>query len=182
MSIRFNCAMFVLVLSSGICFAQAPKPALTGQASNEMSADFLVPVKGSDLLSYGFGGQIASTRFFSEHLGVKLQGDYMRMDNSNLRDSGIRIGPIVRFGTRHAVQPYLEALVGYARVEAMYLKPGYHGGGSVLAGGGFEFPLVGGWYAKAGVDVQDEWAASTRAGRGTVGVSYRFDRTRQPRY
>jgi hypothetical protein len=152
-----------------------------------MSADFLVPtVKGGGLLEYGVGGQITSTHFFDKHFGVhfgvKLEGDYMRMDYSNLRDSGVRIGPTIRFSTIHGVQPYVEALVGYARVQASYLRPvnSFHGSGSILAGGGFECHLTGGWYAKAGLDVQEDWAAYTGSGRGLLGVSYRFDRTRQP--
>jgi hypothetical protein len=157
-----------------MCVAQAPKSALS-VPSNEVSIDFLVPAKGPQV-SYGFGGQIGSSHFFNDLLGVKLQGDYLRTDYLNLHDAGVRVGPIIRFADKHAVQPFLEALVGYARVESIYLKPSssFHGGGSFLGGGGVDVPLSGGWYARVGADLEDDWAARTRVGRCSVGISHRF--------
>jgi hypothetical protein len=167
-------AILTPLLLSWMCVAQAPKPALSSP-SNEVSIDFLVPVKGPDV-SYGFGGQIAGSHFLDEHIGIKLQSDYVRTDYLNLRDAGVRIGPIMRFATKHAVQPYLEALMGYARVESSYLKPltSFHGSGSFMGGGGLDFPLSGGWYGRVGADLQDDWSARTRAGRCIVGISYRL--------
>ena len=183
MKIRICCATLVLFLFSVVCLAQKPAGALTGGAdaaaiagANEVSVDFLVPAKSADPLSFGVGGQVTASHFFDEHFGVKLESDYEKTTYVNFHDYGFRVGPVVHFGIRHWLQPYVEALVGYARVESSYLTPvnSYHGSGSVLAGGGFDFPLAGGWYAKAGVDVQEDWSVSTTVARGLVGVSYRF--------
>jgi len=158
-----------------VCFSQIPKPALLSSSSNEVSADFLMPVKGESFAHSGTGGQIADSHFFGEHFGIKLQADYERTNWLKFQDSGLRTGPIIRFATKRAVQPYVEALVGYARVKATYLKPvnSFHGSGSALVGGGFDYRLAGGWYAKIGVDFQGDWASSTRVQRGLIGISYR---------
>lgn len=180
MKIRFGCSLLILFLFAGICFAQAPKPALVGlSVSNEVSVDFLLPIK--DQSHTGFGGQLTTTHFFSDKLGVQLLGDYLETDEYDLHDAGVKVGPIVRFWSHHLIQPYVHVLVGYSRVRSSYLKPtdSYQGSGSVLGGGGFEFPLAGGWNGKVGADLQDDWGASTRAGRVLVGVSYRIG-ARQP--
>ncbi len=166
---------FVLFLFSGICLAQRPAPALIPGA-NEVSVSFIYAQKGQSLSNYGFGGQIAGNHYFDEHVGFELQSDYIRTDFSNVRDAGVRVGPVMRFATKHAVQPYVEFLAGYARVESSYLRPvtSFHGSGSILAGGGVDFPLSGGWHAKAGADFEDDWNVCTRVGRGVLGISYRF--------
>lgn len=175
MKIRFCCAMLVMALLSAICFAQAPVPVLVG-SPNEMSANFLLPVKGSSLAESGYGGHITSTRYFTQHFGAELQADYERTNWCDFREQGVRVGPIVRFASKQSVQPYMEVLVGYARVRAAYLRPvnSFHGGGSALIGGGLEYRLSSGWYAKTGLDFESDWAASTKLARGNVGLSYRF--------
>ncbi len=168
-------SLLVLFLFAGICFAQAPKPAAGLTISNEVSADFLLPIK--DQSHAGFGGQFATSHFFSDNVGAQLQGDYLKTDEYDLHDAGVRVGPIVRFWSKHSIQPYVHALVGYSRVGSSYLKPtgSYQGSGSYLAGGGLDFPLAGGWYGRVGADLQNDWGAHTEAGRVLMGVSYRFN-------
>jgi hypothetical protein len=101
----------------------------------------------------------------------------LRTNYENLRDVGMRCGPVVRLWTRHPVQPYMHVLLGYAIVKSSFLKPesSFHGGGSILAGVGLDFPVRQGWYARAGVDFENDWTdVATRVGRGTVGIAYRF--------
>ena len=176
MKIRLCFAMFALSLFAGVCLAQAPRPAVVGSESNEVSANFILPVKGPDLSTSGYGGQIASTHYINKNLGIQLEGDYERTNYFDLRDAGVRVGPVVRFLTKQSAQPYVEALVGYARVEASYLKPvtSFHGSGSVLTGAGLDFHLSGGLYGKTGADLEGDWAARTRVVRGFLGLSYRF--------
>lgn len=176
MKSRLCRALFVLFLFSGVCLAQAPAGALIVPGPNEVSVDFLVPQKGPGLSHYGVGGQISGSHFFDEHVGITAQGDYMRTDFYNVHDAGVRVGPTMRIADIHGVQPYVEFLVGYARVEAGYLKPetSFHGSVSVMGGVGVDFPLAGRWYAKVGVDLEDNWSASTRVSRGLLGISYRF--------
>jgi hypothetical protein len=169
--------MFVLSLFAHVCLAQAPRPAVVGSASNEVSVNFILPVKGPDFSMSGYGGQIAGTRYINEHLGIELQGDYERAHwYGSFRDAGVRVGPTVHFLTKRSAQPYVEALMGYARVEASYLKPvtSYHGSGSALAGAGLDFRLSGGWYGKTGADLEGDWTARTRVVRGFLGLSYKF--------
>ena len=175
MKIWPSCILLVLFLLSGVCLAQSPAPAIH-IPTNEVSVESVVMEKGPGLTNFGFGGQIADIHFISEHLGIKLEGDYTRTDYFNLRDAGVRGGAILRFHARHAIQPYVECLVGYARVEASYLKPvgSHHGSGSVLGGGGFDLSLGGGWYATGGADIEQDWTVRTTAARGLLGVSYRF--------
>lgn len=178
MKIWLYCAAFVLCLFSGLCVAQVPGPAFV-PLSNEMSGNFVLPVKGYDLSTSGYGGQVAVSHFLRNNFGVQMQGDYERTNFANFRSAGGRIGPIVRFATKGTVQPYLELLAGYAEVEAVYLTPkhavsSYHGSGSVLCGGGLDYRLANGWYARAGLDLEDDWAARSQVARGTVGFSYRF--------
>ncbi len=203
MKIPLCCAMLLLFLFSGLCLAQgpsapvfadsaaapvtggsAPVPVLVGSASDELSADFMGTAKGPRPWSFGEGGQIGFAHFLNKYLGVKLQSAYEKMSYCNQTEAGVRVGPILRFATFHRVQPYLEGLVGYARVQATYLRPAseYHGSGSVLGGGGFDFRLPGSgrWYARAGVEVQDDWSAHTSVGHGFVGISYRFDKSGRP--
>jgi hypothetical protein len=179
MKIRLCYSLLVLFLFAGICFAQRPAPALD-QALNEVSADLLLPIK--DQSHTGIGGQFTAAHYFGDNFGFQLQGDYLATDEYNLRDLGVRIGPVVRFRSQHSVQPYVHALVGYARVNASYLKQtgSPQSSGSVLGGGGLDFPLSGkwfngGWYGRVGADLQDDWGARTRIGRVFVGVSYRFN-------
>jgi hypothetical protein len=166
--------VLVLFLLSGVCLAQSPAPMINIPA-NEVSVESVVAGKGPGV-NFGFGGQISGSHFLSEHIGIKLEGDYTRADDFNLHDGGLRGGAILRFRAQHAIQPYLECLAGYARVEASYLRPAarFHGSGSVLGGGGFDLSLGDGWYATAGVDIQQDWTVSTTLARGVLGVSYRF--------
>lgn len=190
MKVRFCSAMFALLLFSGVCLAQVPAPVILSSASDEVSADFLWTAKGATPWSFGWGGQTAGAHFFTQHFGVKGEADYERMSYFSQTDIGFRGGPVIRFGSYHRLQPFVEALVGYAQVRAAYLEPPntFHGSGSILGGGGVDFPLPArGWYARAGVEVQDDWDAhskecsscATRVGRGFFGVAYEFHRATQ---
>lgn len=193
MKIHVCHAMLVLFMFAGVSLAQVPAPVLIVSTSNELSGDFLVTAKGptpgndkSVPWSFGRGGQFAGAHFFRKYIGAKLQADYERMDYDNQTEAGVRVGPVLRLATFRAVQPYVEALVGYARVRASYLRPvsSYHSSGSVLGGGGVDFPLPGSgrWYARAGVEIQDDWTAKTSVGHGFLGISYRFNgATRSPK-
>jgi len=179
------CHSLVLFLFAGTCFAQQPAPTLN-EALNEVSADLLIPIK--DQSHIGIGGQVTATHFFGDNVGLQLQGDYLTTDEYNLRDVGARIGPVVRFRSQQAIQPYVRALVGYSRVESSYLKQksSLQNSGSVLVGGGLDFPLStgwssGAWYGRVGADLEDDWTATTRMGRVSVGVSYRFNARRSQR-
>jgi hypothetical protein len=183
LKMRFWCAIFVSLLFSGVCLAQRPVPTLASPAPVEVSADFLMPVKGSDMSSFGTGGQLAASYFFRENVGIKLQGDYEKTDFDDFRDVAGRVGPIVRFQTKESVQPYLEALVGYARVQATYLSQATssHGSGSALVGGGFDYHLAGSWYTNLEAGFESDWTVHTRVARASVGISYRFGADRRLR-
>ncbi len=176
--IRFYASVVALFMFSGICFAQVPKPSLVGVAPNEVSVDFLVPVKGADFAQAGYGGQVAAIHYFGEHLGVELQGDYERTNFADFRDAGARVGPIVHFAAKQAVQPYLEGLLGYARVKSSYLEPvtSFHGGVSGLMGGGLDYHISRGLYAKSGLDIEGTYTpvAHTAVVRVLLGLAYRF--------
>lgn len=178
MKSRFCPSLLILFLLSGACFAQAPRPALGTAGSNELSADFVLPVKGSNLSDAGYGGQIASIHFFGEHVGITAQGDYERTNFFEVREEAARVGPIVRFATKQSVQPYLEILGGYSRVKAAYLATtSYYGSASAMAGGGFDYRVSGPWYVKAGADLEYDMTPQphrTRFVRGILGFSYRF--------
>lgn len=177
MRICFSFSLLVLLLFSGICFAQAPKPALSGGlASGDISVSVLLPVKDQSLSHIGVGGDLSSTLFFGAHCGAQLEGSYERSDFADFRDGGVRVGPMIRLSTKRAIQPYVHALFGYSRVKDSLLNPttSYHSSGSFLVGGGLEFPLLGAWYGRVGADFQDDWTVRQQSGRGTVGVLYRF--------
>lgn len=177
----WNClSVFTLFFFAGICSAQRPAPPLA-VPSNELSADFLLPIK--DQTHIGLGGQLTSAHFFGDNLGLQLQGDYLSTDEYGLQDAGVRVGPIVRFWSQHSIQPYVHTLFGYARVKASYLQPAgsYRNSGSFLGGGGLEFPLSGGWSGRIGADLEGDGGARTRAGRVLAGVSYHFNGRRPQR-
>jgi hypothetical protein len=177
-----------LSLLSGICLAQRPTPPLQGGwlAPSDISVNFLLPVKDCEMSHYGVGGLITTSRYFSDHFGAQLQGDYMRTNYINYHEAGVKVGPVIRFWTKSAIEPYVHVLVGYSRVKDSNLKPttSYHGSGSILGGGGLDFPLAGAWYGRVGADIQQDWTVRQRAGRGIVGVSYKFgagETSRPPR-
>ena len=175
MNIRLCRAMLAMFLFSGICFAQVPQPPIPAPSLSDISLGFIFA--GKQPSHYGVGGQFTASRFVNDRLGFQVEGDYLRTDEFNLRDAGVRVGPVVRFGAKHAVQPYLHALLGYAEVKSSYLKPvtSFNGAPSVLAGGGIDFRLSGGWHGIVEGDIEEDWAANrTRNARGVVGVSYRF--------
>jgi len=172
------CVKLLLLLSSTVCFAQVPIPPLAGPFQGEKDISFTYILGETNRFAYsGSGGEFTASYFLNKNVGLQVEADYLRMNYENLRDMGIRCGPVVRLWTRHSVQPYVHVLLGYAVVRSSFLKPelSFHGGGSILAGVGLDFPIYQGWYARAGVDAENDWTAvATRVGRGTVGISYRF--------
>jgi len=171
-------AMLVLLLLSALCLAQVPTPPLAGPFQGGKDISFTYIMGERDRLAYyGWGGELAASHFLTKNVGFQAETDYLRTNYSNLRDMGVRVGPIVRLWTQHAVQPYVHVLIGYAIIKSSYLKPetSFNGGGSILAGGGVYFPVYRGWYARAGADFENDWTTvATRVGRGTVGVAYKF--------
>jgi hypothetical protein len=133
-------------------------------------------MKDSKLSNVGIGGQFAATHFFGYHFGSQFQSDYMRAGYLHFYDKGARVGPIIRLGSKSAIQPYVRILLGYSQVKDLNLKPttSYHASGSILGGGGIDFPLCGAWYGMVGADLQEDWTVHQRSARGVVGVSYRF--------
>lgn len=169
--------MLALSLFSGIGFAQVPTPPLATPSSSDVSVSFVLAGRDPSAPYYGVGGQFTASHFINDRLGFQVEGDYLRTDIDNMRDAGIRVGPVLRFWTNHAVQPYVHALIGYAEIKASYLNPAtsFNGAPSILAGGGLDFPLSGGWHGRVGVDVEQDWTATgTTVARGVAGISYRF--------
>jgi hypothetical protein len=160
-----------------MCFAQQPTPVIAGGLfATDVSADFVLPVKDVGLSHYGMGGELSGAHYLTDHVGLQMEGDYLRTDYLSFRNKGLRGGVIMRFHRDSGVQPYARALLGYSWVQDTMLLPtnAYHGSPSVLAGAGVDFRLLGSWYGKAGVDVQYDWGTGARVGRGVVGLSYRF--------
>jgi hypothetical protein len=122
--------------------------------------------------------QLTGSRFFNDWLGLRIEGDYLSTNASNLRDAGVRIGPVARFRTSRVVHPYVHALVGYSEVKASYLNPStsFNGAPSLLSGAGLDVPLSRSWYGRVEGDLEYDWTAvhPTRTVRGLVGVAYRF--------
>lgn len=183
MKIRICNSLFFSLWFSGISLAQAPAPPLVGSlAAPEVSINLLLPMKDHDLSHYGFGGQLTATQFLDPHIGIQVQGDYVQTHGFDFHDRGVRVGPTIRFSTKHSIRPYMHALLGYSQVKATYLNPktslnskaSYHGSGSLLGGGGVEFPLSDRLFGKVGADIQYDWTVRTRLVRGLLGVSYRF--------
>ncbi len=175
--------LLILILLSINCLAQHPVPPLHGpSASDDISVDLLLPTKDSNLSNMGVGGQFAAAHFFGDHFGAQLQGDYVRTGYLDFHDAGVRVGAIIRLAARSAIQPYVRVLVGHSQVKDQNLKPttSYHGSGSILGGGGIDFPLSGAWYGRVGADLQEDWTVHQRSARGVLGFSYRFG-TRQSR-
>ncbi len=176
MKVRLCCAILVLFLFSGICFAQVPASPLPAPSS-DISVSFIFAAKDRSVFDNGFGGQFTMSHFVNDKVGFQVEGDYLKMDFQNLRDAGGRVGPVVRFWTNHAVQPYVHALIGYAAVKSTYLNPvtSFNGAPSVMAGGGLDFPLSGEWHGRFGADLENDWTAiQTRVVRGVAGISYQF--------
>lgn len=174
---RYVGLLLILILLSINCLAQRPAPPFRGpSASDVISVDLLLPIKDSNLSNLGVGGQFAVTHFFGDHFGTQFQGDYMRTGYLDFHDASFREGPIIRLAARSAIQPYVRVLVGYSQVKDRNLKPtmSYHGSGSILGGGGIDFPLSGAWYGRVGADLQEDWTVHQRSARGVVGFSYRF--------
>jgi len=173
---RYTGLLLILIVGSINCLAQRPASPLQMPLVDVISVDFLLPMKEVNPSSLGVGGQFAATHFFSDHLGIQFQGDYMRSGYLDFHDKSVRSGPVICLGSRSAIQPYLRILVGYSQVKDLNLKPttSYHGSGSILGGGGIDFPLSGAWYGMVGADLQEDWTVRQRSARGAVGVSYRF--------
>jgi len=172
------CAKLLLLMVSTACFAQVPTPPLAGPFHGGKDISFTYILGETNRLAYsGSGGGFVASHFLNKNVGFQAETDYLRTNYENLRDLGMRCGPVVRLQTRHPVQPYVHVLLGFAIVKSSFLKPesSFHGGGSILAGVGLDFPFYQGWYARAGVDFENDWTATaTRVGRGTVGIAYRF--------
>jgi hypothetical protein len=178
MKILYRCAFALLSVLSAGCLAQQPTPVIAGSAStNDVSANFVLPVKDIGLSHYGMGGELSASHFLTGHIAVQVEGDYLRTDYLAFRDRGVRGGAIVRFHRDAGLQPYARALVGYSWVQDTSLSPvnSYHGSPSLLGGAGFDFRLGGSWYGRAGVDAQFDWITRARVGRGVVGISYHLD-------
>lgn len=173
------CAMVMLLpfLWAATCVAQLPQPTFR-RLSADRDISYQNVVAQTNLLAHwGYGGEFTASQFVTKNAGFQIEADYFRTDFQNLRDTGMRCGPIVRLWTSHPVQLYAHALLGYAMVKSTFLRPvnSLHRSASVLAGGGLDFPISRGWYARAGVDIENDWTAiPTRSGRGIAGISYRF--------
>lgn len=172
------CAKLLLLLFSTVCFAQVSTPPLTGALSEGKELSFTYVLGETNRLAdYGWGGEVSASHFLNKNVGFQAETGYLSTNYENLRDFGMRCGPVVRLWTRHPVQPYVHVLLGYAIVRSSFLKPesSFHGGGSILAGVGLDFPVYQGWYARVGGDFENDWTATaTRVGRGVMGISYRF--------
>jgi hypothetical protein len=178
MKVRFCCAVLLLFVFSGICFAQVPVPSLPKPAT-EFSLVVIVADKDSTLTHWGEGEQLTFTHFVYKNLGVQAEGDFVRINFDGVREGAGRVGPVVRFINHGRIQPYAHFLGGITDTKADYLKPvgQYNTAGSLLMGGGFDFPISHGgeWYATAGADIEYDWTAvHTKVGRVVMGFSYRF--------
>jgi hypothetical protein len=177
MKIWFCGVMSVLVLFSGICVAQVPAPPIRTPWASDASVSFIVAGRDPSSPYYGVGGQFIVSHYVNNRLGFQVEGDYLRTDSYNLRDIGVRVGPVVRFRPDHAVKPYVHALIGYAAIKSSYLNPAtsFNGAPSILVGAGLDFPLAQHWRGRVGGDVEEDWAAiGTTVARAVVGISYRF--------
>ena len=170
-------AMLVLCLFTGICVAQVPAPPLAVPSSSELSFNFIVTARDPSSPYYGVGGQVTASHYMSEWLGFQAEGDFSRTNVDNFRDIGVRVGPIARFRSHRAIQPYVHALVGVAEVKASYLTTptSFNTAPSILLGAGAEFPLSQHWHGNIGGDLQEDWTSHRgTVVRGVAGVSYRF--------
>ena len=177
MKIWLRGAITVLFLFSGICFAQVPIAPLPTPSSSEFSFSYLGVAKNRTLSQTGFGGAITASHYINSALGFQVEGDYVRMNFQNIRDAGLRLGPVVRLRSGHLVQPYFKVMLGYSEVKTSYLNPSnsFNGTPSFLAGAGVDIALSQGWLAQVGLDAVNDWTATpTRTMRLGVGLSHRF--------
>jgi hypothetical protein len=179
MKVRRCHAILLLFVFPVICLAQQPSPALADWVTaSDVSASYVLPVKNLGLSDFGVGGELSASHYFTNHLGIQSEVDYLSTDYLNFRNRGARAGAIFRFRAGTGMQPYVRALVGYSWVQDSSLRPTnvYHGSPSVLGGGGVDFRVLGPFCGRAGVDVQYDWSTGARVGRGILGISYRFHR------
>lgn len=177
MKIQYLCALVLFCMLSAACLAQRPSPVVADSISaSDVSVNFLLPVKDLGLSHYGQGAELSASHYLTNHLGVQIEGDYLRTNYLALRNGGVRVGGILRIHRAAGLQPYVHALVGYSWMQDTSLRPAtsYHGSPSLLGGVGVDFRIVGSWYGRAGADAQYDWSNRTRVGRGVGGISYHF--------
>lgn len=175
-----------MLVCTAIAWAQnAPTTALSGLNGGDLTTSYVVMVKSTNFDIGYQGADVSTTKYFTKHLGFRAEADFERMNTFNYREYGFRGGPVYKFKPGQNAQPYVQYLIGYAQAKGT-IFPGpyvYHGGLSMLGGGGVDYRLKNGWFARGGLDfVADNNKTNglgSKYARVTFGLSYHIADCRQ---